>query len=60
MILMLLQAAAGVLIVEGLAYALAPKLVEQMLEQMREVPLERRRWIGLVSFAAGLIVLTLL
>ncbi|NIY72448.1 DUF2065 domain-containing protein [Marivivens donghaensis] len=57
---MLLQAAAGVLIVEGLAYALAPKLVEQMLEQMREVPLERRRWIGLVSFAAGLIVLTLL
>ena len=41
------------LIVEGLAYALAPSLVERMLEVLRELTLETRRLIGLLAITAG-------
>ena len=43
-----------VLIVEGLAYALAPSLVETLLAALRELPLPARRLLGLLSIVAGL------
>jgi len=42
-----------VLVIEGLVYALAPWLVESLLETMKEMPLETRRQIGLVAVALG-------
>ncbi len=45
-----------VLIVEGLAYALAPSLVERMLEAMRQVPDNARRQIGGLALVLGLIL----
>ena len=44
-----------VLIVEGLVYALAPSLIEQLLAAMRDLPVEARRLIGLFSLVLGLI-----
>jgi uncharacterized protein YjeT (DUF2065 family) len=46
-----------VLIIEGLAYALAPSLIERMLEAMKMMPLDMRRLIGVTSIAAGVIIL---
>ncbi|VAW04918.1 Putative inner membrane protein YjeT (clustered with HflC) [hydrothermal vent metagenome] len=43
-----------VLIVEGLVYALAPSLVEQMLEALREMPIDSRRMLGLGALTVGL------
>ncbi|MCE0504348.1 MULTISPECIES: DUF2065 domain-containing protein [unclassified Roseivivax] len=48
---------AGALIVEGLAYALAPSLVERLLEALSAMPLETRRLLGLVTLASGIVVL---
>jgi len=42
-----------VLVIEGLVYALAPSLVESLLQAMKEMPLETRRRIGLVAVAIG-------
>ena len=42
------------LFVEGLVYALFPKIVEQLLEALRDTPLEARRLIGLLSMLSGL------
>lgn len=42
-----------VLIVEGLAYALAPSLVEQLLAALRSLPAEHRRLLGLAALALG-------
>jgi uncharacterized protein YjeT (DUF2065 family) len=42
-----------VLIVEGLVYALAPSLVEEMLAALRALTLEQRRMIGLAALALG-------
>ena len=42
-----------VLMVEGLAYVLAPSLIEQLLEAMRQMPLDMRRLIGVTAIAAG-------
>ncbi|SDE43815.1 DUF2065 family protein [Limimaricola pyoseonensis] len=42
-----------VLVVEGLAWALAPSLLEDMLEALRRLPVERRRLVGLAALAAG-------
>ncbi|CRK74844.1 hypothetical protein NIG5292_00883 [Nereida ignava] len=42
------------LFVEGLVYALFPKIVEQLLEALRDMPLEARRLIGLLSMLSGL------
>ena len=46
-----------VLIVEGLAYALAPSLVEQLLMLLRDLPEDNRRLLGLVGMALGLVML---
>ncbi len=42
-----------VLIVEGLVYALAPSLVEDLLEALRSLPLPQRRQMGLIALALG-------
>jgi len=42
-----------VLIVEGLVYALAPSLIEDLLAALRSVPIETRRLIGLAALACG-------
>jgi uncharacterized protein YjeT (DUF2065 family) len=43
-----------VLVVEGLVYALAPSLVEDLLAAMRAMTIEQRRLMGLVAIALGL------
>ncbi len=44
-----------VLILEGLVYALAPSLIEQMLSALRELSVEARRLIGIFCIVLGLI-----
>ena len=46
-----------VFVIEGLVYALAPSLVERMLEALRSMPLEQRRTLGLVALVSGVLVL---
>ena len=46
-----------VFVVEGLVYALAPSLVEQLLAALRAMPIETRRLMGLGSVAFGLVLL---
>ncbi|CUH52268.1 DUF2065 domain-containing protein [Shimia marina] len=45
-----------VLIVEGLVYALAPSLVEELLAMLRAIPEQQRRLVGLAALAFGLLV----
>lgn len=42
-----------VLVIEGLVFALAPNRLEELLEALKQMPLETRRLIGLGSVAAG-------
>ncbi|MDP5216801.1 DUF2065 domain-containing protein [Ruegeria sp. 2205SS24-7] len=53
---MILMALGLVLIVEGLVYALAPSLVERMLEMLRTLPEAGRRQVGILSMVLGLIL----
>ncbi|MFN3207633.1 MAG: DUF2065 domain-containing protein [Roseovarius sp.] len=46
-----------VLIVEGLVYALAPSLVEQMLVALRALPEDHRRLVGLCALAFGAVLI---
>ncbi|SFA94757.1 hypothetical protein SAMN05421688_1771 [Poseidonocella pacifica] len=46
-----------VLILEGLAYALAPSLIVRMLEILRALPETAVRQIGLLAALAGLALL---
>ncbi|AXI54028.1 DUF2065 domain-containing protein [Sulfitobacter sp. JL08] len=46
-----------VLMVEGLAYALAPSLVERMLEMLRQIPEAARRQVGGLAIVTGLILI---
>jgi hypothetical protein len=48
-----------VLIVEGLVYALAPSLIEDLLDRLHTLPLETRRMMGLVALAAGVLLVWL-
>lgn len=45
-----------VLIVEGLAYALAPSLVERLLEALKLMPEDQRRVLGLGALAFGVLL----
>jgi hypothetical protein len=45
-----------VLIIEGLAYALAPSLIECMLEALRAMTEDQRRMMGLGALAFGLLL----
>lgn len=46
-----------VMIVEGLVWVLAPSLIEQMLEMLRQLSDGARRQIGLLVVVTGLILL---
>ena len=48
-----------VLIAEGLVYALAPSLVERLLEMLRALREDQRRNAGLAALALGLILVWL-
>jgi|TARA_B100001093_G_scaffold351456_1_gene335944 uncharacterized protein YjeT (DUF2065 family) len=48
-----------VLIVEGLVYALAPSLIEDLLDRLRTLPLEARRMMGLAALAVGVLLVWL-
>lgn len=52
---LLLLALGLVMILEGLVYALAPSLLERMLEVLRALPDTVVRQIGLLVIVAGLI-----
>jgi hypothetical protein len=41
------------LVAEGMILALAPGKIEDILETIRDLPLETRRTVGLVAVAAG-------
>lgn len=45
-----------VLIVEGLAYALAPSLIEELLKALRDLSHAMRRNIGLLCLATGVVL----
>lgn len=45
-----------VMIVEGLAYALAPSLVERMLEMLRSLPETAVRQVGWLVVVTGVIL----
>ncbi|WP_295315379.1 DUF2065 domain-containing protein [Roseobacter sp.] len=45
-----------VMIVEGLAYALAPSLVERMLEMLRSLPESAVRQVGWLVVVSGAIL----
>ena len=44
-----------VLMVEGLAYVLAPSLIERVLELLRSLPENARRQLGALALVSGLI-----
>jgi uncharacterized protein len=46
-----------VLVLEGLALALAPSRIEQVLSFLASLPPERLRLIGLLAVTAGLILI---
>lgn len=46
-----------VLIVEGLAYVLAPSLIERMLQMLAEIPEGARRSMGALAIVIGLLLL---
>ena len=48
-----------VLIVEGLAYALAPSLLERMLEMLRMMPQSAVRQIGALVIVGGFLLVWL-
>ena len=45
-----------VLVVEGLVYALAPSLIDQMLAALAAIPPEARRLMGALALVTGLIL----
>ena len=59
MITALLKGLALLMIVEGLAWALAPSYLERLLEALREMPPEARRWMGLGAAVMGALLLWL-
>jgi uncharacterized protein YjeT (DUF2065 family) len=53
----ILTGIALVLVIEGLVYALAPSLVERLLEALRDMPLETRRNLGIATVLTGVLLL---
>jgi len=45
-----------VLVVEGLVVALAPARLDALLRALAEIPVGRRRVIGLAALAAGIVL----
>ena len=48
-----------VLCVEGLVFALAPSRLEDVLDMLRNMPVETRRLIGLGALAIGVVLVWL-
>ena len=48
-----------VLVIEGLVFALAPSRLEELLEPLRQMPIETRRMLGLAAVAAGVFLIWL-
>lgn len=48
-----------VLCIEGLVFALAPSRLEELLEILRNMPIETRRLIGLSALAVGVVLVWL-
>ncbi|MEX0371741.1 MAG: DUF2065 domain-containing protein [Tateyamaria sp.] len=48
-----------VMLVEGLAYVLAPSLIERVLEVLRTLPASARRQFGALVLVSGLICIWL-
>lgn len=48
-----------VLTIEGLALALAPSRIEEVLEMLRRMPVETRRILGLGALGLGITVIWL-
>jgi len=46
-----------VLVLEGLVYALAPSIVEELLEMLRSFSEGQRRTMGLMAVALGVLVI---
>jgi uncharacterized protein YjeT (DUF2065 family) len=55
----LLLALGLVMILEGLVYALAPSLLERMLELLRQLPPQQLRQFGVLILLGGLILVWL-
>lgn len=57
-ILGLLIVGAGlVLVFEGLLWALAPQMIEDLLAALRALPTDQRRLVGLFAILLGIIVM---
>lgn len=48
-----------VLVIEGLVFALAPSRLEDLLEALRQMPVETRRTVGLGAMAVGVVLIWL-
>lgn len=46
-----------ILIFEGLAYALAPSLIEELLKALKSLTLGKRRTLAILAFGLGVIFL---
>lgn len=46
-----------VLILEGLVYALAPSIIEDLLAALKSLTIEQRRLVGLGALALGVVFL---
>ena len=57
MITALLWGLGLVLVIEGLVYALAPSVVETLLEKLRQIPLGERRRFGILMAFLGTLIL---
>ena len=45
-----------VLVIEGLAFALAPSRLEEAMEYLRQIPVDARRLLGLGAVALGVVL----
>ena len=59
MISTLLFALGLVLILEGLVYALAPSLIEELLKALQNLPIPKRRQMGTLVIALGLVLIVM-
>ena len=57
MIATLFLALGLVLILEGLAYALAPSFIERMFKALVDTPEQARRLLGILSIVLGIVLL---
>ena len=48
-----------VLILEGLVYALAPSLIEELLKALQSLSIAQRRQIGILVLALGVVVIVM-